>query len=553
MSFYRFALLCIACLSVNSCTNHKAEIVLSQAATMLETQPETTASWLTSLDSSLFKSRRLRAEQSLLYLEALEKMGKDTNDLLVIAPAVQYYGHRKPFSKQARSWYYQGKVLTNAEAYPEALISLMRAREAATKTKDAKLLSQIAQATGDIYGKSFLYEDAMRQYQSAYSLAEGTNNAFQINTIRYAMARTFNNLKQYQQADSLFHILFNEGSPKMDPLTYTRFLADYALLKVNYTNDYPMAELLYGLALSRRRSFDSYNHWGAFAYTKARNGKTEQQKVLFKQLEQSGKDENYSVMVWKARTYALQSAYQEAFELLDRSIDKQADRAREVLRQSAIRAQRDFFEEEFRHSQKENNLIRLIIVLSVILLMVTSYIIYSKIHKKNEELRIHEMNILEAASSLSDQLGELQQERLLLKEQYIRIHQNQLKEFGSLLKTTLGVNETNIGAKQAMLYEKARKTMDMIVNDKKGNSVFEDQINSCFDNALTNLRVEIPNHTEEYYRFAGFVFAGFDNETLMAITGTKSLDSIYAKKKRLRQDIFRSNTEHRDQLLLLVK
>jgi len=553
MSFYRFALLCIACLSVNSCTNHKAEIVLSQAATMLETQPETTASWLTSLDSSLFKSRRLRAEQSLLYLEALEKMGKDTNDLVVIAPAVQYYGHRKPFSKQARSWYYQGKVLTNAEAYPEALISLMRAREAATKTKDAKLLSQIAQATGDIYGKSFLYEDAMRQYQSAYSLAEGTNNAFQINTIRYAMARTFNNLKQYQQADSLFHILFNEGSQKMDPLTYTRFLADYALLKVNYTNDYPMAELLYGLALSRRRSFDSYNHWGAFAYTKARNGKTEQQKVLFKQLEQSGKDENYSVMVWKARTYALQSAYQEAFELLDRSIDKQADRAREVLRQSAIRAQSDFFEEEFRHSQKENNLIRLIIVLSVILLMVTSYIIYSKIHKKNEELRIHEMNILEAASSLSDQLGELQQERLLLKEQYIRIHQNQLKEFGSLLKTTLGVNETNIGAKQAMLYEKARKTMDMIVNDKKGNSVFEDQINSCFDNALTNLRVEIPNHTEEYYRFAGFVFAGFDNETLMAITGTKSLDSIYAKKKRLRQDIFRSNTEHRDQLLLLVK
>lgn len=339
----------------------------------------------------------------------------------------------------------------------------------------------------------------------------------------------------------------------MDPLTYTRFLADYALLKVNYTNDYPMAELLYGLALSRRRSFDSYNHWGAFAYTKARNGKTEQQKVLFKQLEQSGKDENYSVMVWKARTYALQSAYQEAFELLDRSIDKQADRAREVLRQSAIRAQSDFFEEEFRHSQKENNLIRLIIVLSVILLMVTSYIIYSKIHKKNEELRIHEMNILEAASSLSDQLGELQQERLLLKEQYIRIHQNQLKEFGSLLKTTLGVNETNIGAKQAMLYEKARKTMDMIVNDKKGNSVFEDQINSCFDNALTNLRVEIPNHTEEYYRFAGFVFAGFDNETLMAITGTKSLDSIYAKKKRLRQDISRSNTEHRDQLLLLVK
>lgn len=538
---------------VSSCSVRKADIILSQAEAMLETHPEKTIDWLQSSDSALFKTPRVRADRALLHAQALAHLRIDTNDVTIIDPAIHYYGHRKPMEKQARSWYYLGRIQTTAEAYPEALVALIRARKAAFKTKDVRLQAKIAEATGDVYGKCFLYEDAGKQYQEASVLSGAATDTFLMNEIRYALARTYNNLKQYHQADSLFQYLQKEGKNKMDPTLYTNLLADYALLKLNEDQDYVMSEFLYVLALSRRPSFNSVNHWGALAYAKAKNGRANQAAILFRQLEQGGKDDNYSVQVWKARTLALQSNYKEAYERLDMSVDRQADRVRQVLRQSAMRAQSDYFEEAFRHSRRETQLIRWIIILAFIILMIAAYVVYALLRKEKEKNRVYEANLLETVRSLSDQLEESQEERMHLQEQYIKIHQNHLKEFGSLLKTTLGTNETNMGAKQATLFENARKTMVAIVNDQQGNSVFEEQINACFDNALVHLRTELPNHTEEYYRFAGFVFAGFDNETLMAITGTRSLDSIYAKKKRLRQDIVRSTAIHRGQLLRLVR
>ena len=414
-------------------------------------------------------------------------------------------------------------------------------------------MSQISEATGDVYSKCFLYEDALKQYQESYILCKEGEDPAKVNSIRYAMARTYNNLRRYGQADSLFRSILKDGPDKMDSTLYTRFLADYALFQVNHTHDYLLAEVLYGLALSRRPSFSSFNHWGAFAYSKSRNGKAAQADILFNQLKEMGKDANYAVQVWAARSKALRSEYKEAYELLDRSVDSQSEKVSSVLRQSALRAQSDYFEGQFERSKQENHLVRWIIVLVFVLMMIIIYVLYDVLQRKMHAVREHEETLIETASSLSDKLEALQQERSYLQTQYVRIHQAHLKEFGSLLKTTLGTNETNLDAKQATLYQKAKKTMETIVCDQNGERVFEEELNRCFDGAMIHLRAEHPNHTEDYYRFAGFVFAGFDNETLMAITGTRSLDSIYSKKKRLRQDIAGSPTEHRDQLLQLVR
>ena len=69
---------------------------------------------------------------------------------------------------------------------------------------------------------------------------------------------------------------------------------------------------------------------------------------------------------------------------------------------------------------------------------------------------------------------------------------------------------------------------------------------------MEHLRKELPEHKEDYYRFAGYVFAGFDRDLLMALTGTSSRQSVYARKKRLRQDIVESEVPHKDQFLRLL-
>ena len=69
---------------------------------------------------------------------------------------------------------------------------------------------------------------------------------------------------------------------------------------------------------------------------------------------------------------------------------------------------------------------------------------------------------------------------------------------------------------------------------------------------MEHLRKELPGHGPDYYRFASFVFAGFDKDLLMALTGTRSRDSVYSRKKRLRQDITASDAPHKEQFLQLL-
>ncbi len=534
---------------LTACTSQKAHILLSEAEKAANANPRFALELLDTADSSLFRSRKLYADKSILYVQALEKSGEKT-DYSIIIPAFSYYKSRKPMDKRTYVWYAMGKYQMNEGKYTESLVSFIKAQTYSLNNSDESFLSRLSLAMGDNYGKGFLYDEALIHYSQAVNHAEKAKDTSLLITALYAEARTHNNLKNYNRADTVFHYLLKQHS--MNPALFNRVMADYALMNVEHEHNYIMGQILYNKAISENHSFGSYNHWGAYAYALEQTGNPQEANHLLKALEQKRRDSLYSSLVWKSRILAHRSDYKSAYELLEQAATIRSDNIRKALRNSVLRAHSDYYEQAYENARHINKLSRVVILLLFLLLITGVHAAFSFYRRKQASIRIREASMLETASMLSNQLENFRKERILLQDHFVKIHQNHLKEFGSLLKTTLGADETNIGFKQINLYEKARKTMDEIVADKQGKRVFEDRLNESFDNVMVHLRNEHPNHTEDYYRFAGFVFAGFDNETLMSITGSKSLDSIYAKKRRLKQDILRSDTKHRSLFLHLI-
>lgn len=447
-------------------------------------------------------------------------------------------------NRKAESVLAQGQIQMNRGDHIDALVTMIKAQQLAGTIDDPDFQAELAQSLGDVYTHNFLYEEAIPYYEQSLDYARTTGDTARMLMSSYSLARTLNNLGRFHQADSLFAPLLKYHRV-MDPQVFSRIMADYALVTVSHKKDYVLGQIYYNYAFSHSGQAELFDHLGPYAYAMERTGMTGKADSLLNLIREYGRDSLYSSLVWESKLLAYRKDYQQAYSLLETASEMQSNDEKRLLGQSALKARADSYEQALLLSKRENRWICLVVLLVLGIVAAVFSFVLSAARKRQESL-------IETASGLTRQLDDLQEERESLQRQFARIHQIHLKEYGSLLKTTLGTDQTNIEAKRIILYDKARKTMDAIVDDRDKESAFEERLNMCFDNVMLHLKKEIPNHTPEYYRFAGFVFAGFDNETLMAITKTQSLDSIYAKKKRLRQDIARSKAEHKDLFARLV-
>ena len=512
-----------------ACASHKTAVALDHIESIIQTQPDSALTALRSIDTTALSTQALKAHYSLLYAMALDKNWIDTTDVGVVMPAVTYYSRHKPLDRRAKAYYYLGRIQENAGNNTQAILSFMHSSKDAETSKDERFKILIVASVARLYSKSFDYAEALVWDKMAYASSEEIKDPYFINSARKRLALDYQNLEKYQQADSIYRILvYNDNSH-----VYHQLLPDiysnYALLCVSM-KEFEQACHFYKKALAIQPKLPLNNHWGAYAYALTHVGKTDLADVIFKQLKDKEKD-NFSYLIWKSREEETLANFPEAYSLLKQALPIQETRLRKAMGQTVLRAQRDYFEEEALRKDKENKLIHIIgWLIGFILLIGVSFLI-NVFFKRYQRIREKEYSLLETTRALALERDSVQQEREQLFGSYAQFVQQHYKGLGELFKTTVNTTDENITIKQTLLYEKVRQEWAKVFADQHNKHVFEQQINECLDNVLIHFREEFPNHDENYYYFASYVFAGFDKELLMILTHTTSRDSVYSRKK----------------------
>lgn len=531
-----FAFLAVSCSS-------SLDRRLDQIDAMLNDHPAEALAALDSTNRSLLTSPRLRARYALLRSVALDKNYIDLQSDSVIAPAVIWYSrHGKPYEK-ARTLYYKGRIEYNSKDYPSATIAFKKAESLFPKFKNDYLKRLVLVALAQTNNDAFFYEDNFSLLQRAKELLPLQDSSSQRYTLDLAIATYYNNTHQWKQADSVYTVIESVIDPA-SPL-YPLCLKQHARLLINGEPIAPSHSYqLFQTAISKGAALTPEDAL-AYAVAIVHEGHEEEAVDIINQIDQLG---GYEAQVANTRyRLALQlGRLKEALNYQQQAYNIQDSVIFASLRQSVVKAQRDYFEESSARALERSRFQRILLWLIFTLFglsLLAGIALISWRRVKGEEQIARLNDILIQTEAL---LRQANNEKEDFKAKYIAKFKGQfitLRKMAEDYFGTLGRPD-----QKDYVFKKVEETVKIVGDDKAGNRLFEQQLNQELGNIMKHFRNDIPGKDESTYRFVSYIIAGFDAPAISLLMGY-SIGFIYKKKSLLIAEVSRLSSPHKSQYL----
>ena len=475
-------------------------------------------------------------------------------------PAVEYYDRHPSDIRRAKAWYYLGRIQQNAGDRPEAIISFMKAEQYAEASKEVDFKGLICLAISTIYSQTHLHEEALEYTERAYSLfveAKDTSNA---NSALLCMANDYYNLERYSEADSLYRDLIKNGDVYSN--LRSSLQCGYALSLVKPKEDYEQAVRVFEEVITSTGRLRNRNAWGAYAYSLLRVGRVKQSEQIFKQLEAKQGDAYLSYSYWKSLADAYVGDFASAYRLQNKAFEIQDENVVIALKQSTIKAQKDFLEqvnlESKRLAKKQHFIawgsIALLLAIIIVLLILFRLRKDRSIQEKEQLVDAYkslskEYIVLNSnCSELSAQVNQLEKEKSFVREEYIQLCQSHFSKIGRINEVLYYHAED----RDNELYKELKRAIRSIGMDDKNLNEFEMLLNETFDNVMAHFREAFPNKKPRYYRLVSYLFAGYDSSTICAIIPGYQKHNVYVERHRLKQLIVHSDSQYKEVFLRML-
>ena len=545
---YSFFFISMAFLTVSACGGRAVKAQLDDIESYIQERPDSALSVIRAIDTTTLKTRTLRAQYSLLHAIALDKNWIDTTDADVVMPAVEYYSRHPSDIRRAKAWYYYGRIQENKGDIPGASISFLKAERYSEPFQDHVFKSLVYQGLSNLYSKSHIPDEALRYTELSYQLSVQANDTVGANASLYCKLVNLNNLGRFIESDSLYHILINDS--QLNAKFRPSLMCNYALNLVTRHEDFEQAVKIFEDVLSFNGSLDEYNYWGAYAYALTRTGDYKHASHLFQQMEpmRNSASNSYIYAEWKSMADAYLGNYPTAYQLQKEASDIQEENVKKVLKQSTLKAQKEYIEEMNRESEKSAKHRQIIIWCSSATLLIIILLLLILFRRRKARDEQEKEKLLEACKELTEQYIELEREKASVRSQYLQMCKLNFEQIGR-------INEIlNYHYKESgnSLYSELKKTFIHLGEDQKSQSEFERMLDESFNNVMNCFREDFPDRKPIHYQFTSYVFAGFGAATICSILKDFNKRKVYVEKHRLKQMIEESDSPHKDLFLQML-
>lgn len=515
---------------------------LESVESYIESRPDSALAVLERMDGGHFKTRRNRALFSVLYAHALDKNDINTSDVSVVMPAVEYYGKRGPAEKAMKAWFYLGREQENGKDYTAAIISYTKANEWAAKTDDLSFRGLIASAMAELYEKNYNGEKFFEKMTDAKVLFNEAGDSLRSWIATAVLASACTDYGKWKTADSLYKEFFNHEVWDSSCVSY--YLRDYARYHILKPEPNPekIIELLdkcineYGYELSE------YN-CGLYALACAKLGNFEKCDELFRENGYCMEDCPFAYNIYKEK-----GEYISALEKLEENFDIDRDLISQNMNQSVSEAQVEYFQaksELLDKNRKNERVIYVLVSLILLLLLVISvfaaYSMRNRMFQAKERIadlrEISRLN-LHKIDSVRRDLDAKEQELDALRRSYLTGSKSRFELIVGLTSEYMSPSHSET---KDRIYDKVQELVAEINGKSENNRVFEQRINSVFEDVMTKLRDDFTDFSDLDFRFLSYVIVGFDAKTISLMTGL-STSNIYTKKKRMTDKILSSGS-----------
>ena len=159
---FKTVILCGCLWACSACRDKQTVVdILDEAETLMTESPDSAYTLLQTLPVDELHQDKNRARYALLYSQVLDKNYIDeTNDSLINI-AVEYYRTTDDVRSKFLSFYYQGRIYTNAGELHKAMLAYMEAEQLADAVTDGYLSGLLYAELGKIYRLYYDYPKSL--------------------------------------------------------------------------------------------------------------------------------------------------------------------------------------------------------------------------------------------------------------------------------------------------------------------------------------------------------------------------------------------------------
>lgn len=432
-------------LGITGCRKHYpvAEKLL-QAETVMNEHPDSALNLLKGIEQPELQTREHHARYALLYSQALDKNYIDLTSDSLINIAVDYYKDRDDVRAKFLSYYYLGRIYTNANNLTQATLAYMEAEQLVDELGDDYAAGLLYEQMGNIYRNYYDYPKALQSYRLS---TEYFHKADKPLHKLYGMLRQSSIYKSMNKETDSFHILYNtliEAKETSQTSIIHSCLGDLIMLCLNMNKQEEAVsfynELINHYSIERMTS----SFYASLGLLMAKEKNVEKSQLYINKAWERARTQSDSVHLYyiSSQVEQLSSSYQKAFSDLEQSITLQNRSVREALQQPILTTQMDFLRQKMelqKYKVQSERQMRIIgVVLTILLVVAAVYGVSVYIKRQREkylkqirkqvariELLKDEKNGMEGEVRKLNQLllqgGELKDELMQAKGEWTRL------------------------------------------------------------------------------------------------------------------------------------
>ncbi|MBO6221937.1 MAG: hypothetical protein J6N46_08365 [Bacteroidales bacterium] len=531
-----------------SCASRQVTARLSEIESYIDSRPDSALAAIRQIDTAALRGRAVKAKYSLLHAIALDKNYIDTADTRIIQPAVDWYARHGSPEEKLKANYYLGVSHFNGERYNEAVIAYTKAEEYSKKTDNYWLLGLLCTGLADIFTKTKEYSRSTPYIDKSIEYFERCGITGYVNHQRFRKAQNLVNRREWDKALSYYEDILH--NPSITSPLRESIETNYAMALLTSPNpDTQKSLLLLDNVFLEKGSLENYNQYGAYAFTLKEAGREKESADIFRQMRSDCGPDDVYLNYWMHRSLLSEGDYRGAYTLLH-SVFLKSDSIDRMSYVNSISHARDEFLSKDNVNKSltiENNRKKTIIFeLLLILLLIVAYMAFWRMRT------IHHKEIDRLAATINayeDEVKRLEFENMSKNSSIEKLNKSKNKARFAFISDLYMIISRKGSSSPEIIAKDIKDKVQELRSNPDAQKDFEYLLDKECDGVMRKLRREFPLLSEDEYRLASFIFAGFDNNFLSVLMNSVSQDSLRMAKSRLKKKIMRSSSEIKDVFL----
>ena len=438
-------ILLLVTLLFGACSDPKHVIEpLHRAEALMNEYPDSALNLLKGIAQTELQTQEHRARYALLYSQALDKNFIDLTSDSLINIAVDYYKDRDDVRAKFLSYYYQGRIYTNANNLTQATLAYLEAEQLVDELGDGYAAGLLYEQIGLIYRSYYDFPKSLQAYQQAIEHYTKANRPFHKIYNMFSASDIYRNTQKEDAAYQTLKTALAESRKLNDQSLIKSCINNLILVCIDLERWEEATQWYQEYQKNNGRDYPTIVFYGYIARLHAKNKNFKDAFMLLDETWKKTKSLQDSINLFHAESqvHQMNGSWEEAYRSMAKSVSHQNTIVRKSLQQPVLTAQNNFLNQELElqkyKAQSERQMRIIGVVLTILLVVAAVYGVSVYIKRQREkylkqirkqvariELLKDEKNGMEEEvrklNQLLSQGGELKDELMQAKGEWTRL------------------------------------------------------------------------------------------------------------------------------------